>query len=63
MHASYNSLGKDFKALFEELMRHIGSQRSESESLRRQVEAASESAVQSNVATSTQIQSMGEEER
>lgn len=63
LHSSYSSLGTDFKSLFEELMKHIGAQRNESDSLRRQIEAASKTTLQSNAAVSTQIQEAVEVER
>src|SRR3569833_395618 len=63
LHASYSSLGKDFRSVFEELLRHISSQRNESDNLRRQIEAAGDAAVQSNAAISDRIQTVVEEER
>ncbi|KAK3938907.1 kinesin-like protein bimC [Diplogelasinospora grovesii] len=63
LHESYSSLGKDFKAIFEELLRHISAQKTESDRLRRQLEGASEAMVQSNAAVSAKIQEVMEEER
>lgn len=63
LHSSYSSLGKDCKSIFDELLRHISVQRSESESLRRQLEGASENMVQSNASISTRIQDVVSEER
>lgn len=63
LHTSYNSLGKDFKSLFEELLRHLSVQRSESASLRRQLEEAGRTMVRANESVSVQIQEVVEEER
>lgn len=63
LHTSYNSLGKDFKSIFEELLRHLSIQRSESDSLRRQLEEASRTMVRANESVSIQIQEVVEEER
>ncbi|KAF3764587.1 hypothetical protein M406DRAFT_291708 [Cryphonectria parasitica EP155] len=63
LHTSYKSLGKDFKSIFEDLLRHLGSQRSESDGLRRQLEEASRAMVQANESASDQIQEVIEEER
>lgn len=63
LHASYSSLGKDFRTIFEDLLRHISVQRSESDSLRRQLEDASQTLLQSNESTSAQIETVVNEER
>lgn len=63
LHASYSSLGKDFKTIFEDLLRHISVQRGESESLRRQLEDASQAMLRSNESTSAQIETVVNEER
>ncbi|KAI1477098.1 kinesin-domain-containing protein [Daldinia eschscholtzii] len=63
LHTSYSSLGKDFKAIFEELLRHITSQKKESDSLREQLRQASDAIVQSNASISTQLQKAINEER
>lgn len=63
LHTSYSSLGKDFKSMFEELVQHLGSQRAESNSLRRQLEQASQVAIQANNSVTLQIQDVVEEER
>ncbi|KAH9438306.1 hypothetical protein MCOR02_001943 [Pyricularia oryzae] len=63
LHTSFSSLGKDFKSIFEDLVKHLGAQRSESDRLRRQLEGASESLIQSNAATSARIQEIVAEER
>lgn len=63
LHSSYSSLGKDFKSIFEELLKHIASQKSESDSLREQLERANEAIVQSNTSIATRLQEAIDEER
>ena len=63
LHNSYSSLGKDFKSIFEDLVKHITAQRSESENLRRQLQAATSAAVLQNASISTRIQEAVDEER
>lgn len=63
LHSSYSSLGKDFKALFEELLRNINDQKAESDRLRQQLENASQAMVQSNEAVASKIQEVVEAER
>ncbi|KAI0126605.1 kinesin motor domain-containing protein [Xylariales sp. AK1849] len=63
LHASYSSLGKDFKSIFEELLRHINGQKKESDRLRQQLQGASDTIVQSNAAISARIQDVIDEER
>lgn len=63
LHTSYASLGKDFKGIFEDLLKHIMSQKKESDSLRTQLEEASETIVISNQSISSKIQEVISEER
>lgn len=63
LHESYSSLGKDFKSLFEEVLRHMAAQKTESDKLRQKLEEASRIIVESNGAMSTRIQEVVEEER
>lgn len=63
LHASYATLGKDFKQIIEELLRRITHQKKESDSLRQQLEGASDMIVQSNASISTRIQEVINEER
>ncbi|KXX83167.1 Kinesin-like protein bimC [Madurella mycetomatis] len=63
LHASYSSLGKDFKAVFEELLRHIRTQKAESDRLRQELEEASQTIVESNESVSARIQEVLDEER
>lgn len=63
LHESYSSLGTDFKALFEEVLRHMAAQKTESDKLRQKLEEASRIIVESNGTMSTRIQEVVEEER
>ncbi len=63
LHTSYSALGKDFKAIFEELLKHNAAQRKESDNLREQLHGATETITQSNASISAQIQSVIDEER
>lgn len=63
LHNSYSSLGKDFKSIFEDLVRHITVQRSESDNLRRQLQSATNAAVLQSSSTSLRIQEVIDEER
>ncbi|KAK0630196.1 P-loop containing nucleoside triphosphate hydrolase protein [Bombardia bombarda] len=63
LHASYSSLGKDFKTIFEDLLQHISAQKTESDKLRQQLEGASRIIVQSNTSVSARIQEVVDEER
>lgn len=63
LHTSYSSLGKDFKSMFEELLQHIGIQRNESNSLRQQLQEASQTMLEANASVSAQIEDVVEQER
>ncbi|KAJ6788279.1 hypothetical protein PWT90_09832 [Aphanocladium album] len=63
LHNSYSSLGKDFKSIFEDLVKHITAQRSESDNLRRQLQNATNAAVLQSSSTSLRIQEVIDEER
>ncbi|KAK4166306.1 putative kinesin-like protein bimC [Cladorrhinum sp. PSN259] len=63
LHTSYSSLGKDFKSIFEELLRNISAQKAESDRLRQELEAATQTIVDNNESVSDRIQEVLEEER
>lgn len=63
LHGSYSSLGRDFKALFEDLLKHISEQRAEADELREQLHVASELAMQSNAAAAARLDQVLQEER
>ncbi|UKZ75548.1 hypothetical protein TrVFT333_003235 [Trichoderma virens FT-333] len=63
LHTSYSSLGKDFKSIFEDLVRHITTQRCESDNLRRQLQSATNTIKLQNANISARMQEALEEER
>lgn len=63
LHTSYSSLGKDCKVVFEDLIKQITVQRTESDNLRRQLQAATNTIVLQNATISTRIQEALQEER
>ena len=63
LHTSYSVLGKDFKSIFEDLVKHITTQRSEADTLRRQLQTATSAVVLQNGAISSRMQEALEEER
>ncbi|KAL5349013.1 Kinesin-related motor protein [Pseudogymnoascus australis] len=63
LHTSYSSLGRDFKGMFEDLIKHVNSQKAEVDDLRNQLNAASEALVESNSAANSQLERVIVEER
>jgi kinesin family protein 11 len=63
LHESYSSLGRDFKTLFEDLLKHISEQRAEADCLRQKLHAASELAMQSNAQAAAKLDQVLREER
>ncbi|EKD21791.1 uncharacterized protein L3040_005301 [Drepanopeziza brunnea f. sp. 'multigermtubi'] len=63
LHTSYSSLGRDFKGLFEELLKHVHAQKAEADILRQQLATASELAMQSNVAACSRLDEVRREEK
>ncbi|KAF4635394.1 hypothetical protein G7Y89_g2704 [Cudoniella acicularis] len=63
LHTSYSSLGRDFKALFEDLLKHVNTQKAEAEKLRKQLTSASELAMESNAAATARLDEVLREER
>uniref|UniRef100_A0A8H7TN36 Kinesin-like protein n=1 Tax=Bionectria ochroleuca TaxID=29856 RepID=A0A8H7TN36_BIOOC len=63
LHTSYSTLGKDCKTIFDELVKHITTQRSESDNLRRQLQSATNTIVVQNATISSRMQEALEEER
>ncbi|KAG6141048.1 hypothetical protein E4U10_007602 [Claviceps purpurea] len=63
LHNSYSNLGKDFKSVFEDLVKSITAQRSEADSLRRQLQSAMNTIALQNASLSTRVQEALEEER
>lgn len=63
LHGSYSSLGRDFKNLFEDLLKLVNAQKADADSLRQQLHAATELALQSSTAASTRLEEVLHEER
>lgn len=63
MHTSYSSLGRDFKSIFEELVKHINTQKVEAEELRTQMSKAAQEAMKAKAEISLQLESALEDER
>ncbi|GAD96318.1 kinesin family protein [Paecilomyces variotii No. 5] len=63
LHASYSSLGKEFKSMFENMLLHLESQKSEVIELRSQVQEANRRAVLANQTASSQLGQALDEER
>ena len=63
LHSSYSSLGKEFKNIFEELVKHVNSQKAEAEQLREKISAAATAATHANEEISIQLETSLNEER
>ncbi|KAL8946861.1 MAG: hypothetical protein Q9222_006795 [Ikaeria aurantiellina] len=63
LHTSYSSLGRDFKAIFEELVKHVNAQKIEADQLRSQISAAAQEAIQAKAQTSSRLESILGQER
>jgi kinesin family protein 11 len=63
LHTSYSSLGRDFKSLFEDLLKHIDAQKTEADALRQQLNVASELSMQASSAASAKLEDILREER
>ena len=63
LHTSYSSLGKEFKSIFEELIKQISSQKAEAEELRQQIGTAAIAATHANEEVSTQLETCLKEEQ
>lgn len=63
LHGSYSALGRDFKTLFEDLVKHTAEQRAEADGLRQQLHAASEVAMQSSAEAAAKLDQVLQEER
>jgi kinesin family protein 11 len=62
LHSSYSSLGKDFKNLFEELIKHVNAQKAEADELRKKLVEAEHWAIQDNLETSKRLDRIRNEE-
>ncbi|OAL33580.1 hypothetical protein AYO20_07087 [Fonsecaea nubica] len=63
LHSSYSGLGKDFKAMFDDLTRQLAGQREEIETLSSALQAASRTSIEASLSASTQLEAIRDEER
>lgn len=63
LHLSYSALGRDFKSMFEDVVKHATSQREEVDELRRQLQDANEKIVASNAAACSSLEKCLGDER
>ncbi|KAL8900219.1 MAG: hypothetical protein Q9207_005799 [Kuettlingeria erythrocarpa] len=63
LHTSYSSLGRDFKSIFEELVKHIHTQKAEADELRSQISTAARRAMEAEALVSSRLESALNEER
>ncbi|GIK04279.1 kinesin motor protein cin8 [Aspergillus viridinutans] len=62
LHASYSTLGKDLKSMFEDMVVHVNSQKAEINQLRLQLQEANQQAVEANRRASAHLAQTLEEE-
>ena len=63
LHTSYSSLGREFKNIFEELVKHLNSQKAEAENLRAKLSMAAKAAMQADIQASNHLEVCLAEER
>lgn len=63
LHLSYSALGRDFRSIFEDVVKHANSQREEVDELRKQLQEANEKIVASNAAASSSLEKCLSDER
>ena len=63
LHTSYSSLGKDFKNIFEELVKHVNAQKAEADDLRQKASKAAKAAMQAESEVSARLETCLNEER
>lgn len=63
LHTSYSSLGRDFKNIFEELVKHLSKQKSEADQLRQAASTAATAAMQAEARISARLDACLSEER
>ncbi|KAI9808818.1 MAG: kinesin motor protein cin8 [Pycnora praestabilis] len=56
LHTSYSSLGREFKNIFEELIKHLNAQKVEAEELKQQLLAANSALLNANASASSQLE-------
>ncbi|EXJ79097.1 kinesin family member 11 [Capronia epimyces CBS 606.96] len=63
LHASYSGMGKEFKALFDGMTKQLAAQREAADVLRSALQEANRANIEAQLATSTQLQAIRDEER
>lgn len=63
LHTSYSGLGKDVKTMFDDLTRQLSAQREEADTLRFALQEANKANIESQLAVSTQLHSIRDDER
>lgn len=63
MHASYSSLGKDFKATFDDLLKNFKSQQEEADELRSKLSESGNALMQANAKSEKRLQAVIESEK
>jgi kinesin family member 11 len=63
LHLSYSALGRDFKSVFEDVVKHVGSQREEIDELRRQLQEANKKIVESNTEATQSLEACLKDEQ
>ncbi|KAG9769252.1 kinesin-domain-containing protein, partial [Aureobasidium melanogenum] len=63
LHSSYSGLGKDFKAMFDDMTKQLAVQREEADALRSALEKANRANIEAQLAASTQLEAIRDEER
>ncbi|KAK5417188.1 Kinesin-related motor protein [Exophiala xenobiotica] len=63
LHTSYSGLGKDVKTMFDELTKELSAQREEADTLRFALQEANRANIEAQLATSTQLQAIRDDER
>ncbi|OQU95893.1 Kinesin motor domain-containing protein [Cladophialophora immunda] len=63
LHSSYSGLGKDFKAMFDDLIKQLTVQREEIEALSSALQGASRTNIEASLTASTQLEAIRDEER
>ncbi|OAP62142.1 hypothetical protein AYL99_04345 [Fonsecaea erecta] len=63
LHSSYSGLGKDFKAMFDDLTKQLTAQREEIEALSSALQGANRSNIEASLSASTQLEAIRDEER
>ena len=63
LHTSYSALGKEFKAMFEDITKQLAAQREENDRLKTALQAANRQNIEASLAASNKLEACLEEER